>query len=212
MLIITDLTYLLSQKVPINIFSEEEKAIIYYDDKDSIPAKAFVWLSKLHNKIELISYNEIGGKDNISFSAGGYVIGSKTGSAVIVGAYDTEKRIIKIYDKEYKIYTTPDFNKINTLEKDEVKRHVTNMTGSNNSIAGRIAKMIAVIPDKAVPAGMDIESFARVLDGAIACCRGIKNNVVEYLEENLGRNISDSIQVLFSTGAYDHIVDIVLNN
>ena len=210
MLIVSDLNYLITQKVPIEIFTEEEKAIIYYDDTDTVPARALAWLNKISNMINLFSYNEIGGKDNISFAVGGYVLGSKSASAVIVGEYETEERTVKINDKEYMFYTTSDFKKIPTLVKGEVKQHTSTMPYATIGMVGRIDKMIQIIPPKSVPSGMDMESFARVLDSAIARSKGNKNDTIKYLEENLGRNISDSMQHLFSTGAYDSIAELVL--
>lgn len=210
MLIVSDLNYLITQKVPIEIFSEEEKAIIYYDDKDTVPARALAWLNKISNKMCLFSYSDIGGKDNISFAVGGYVLGSKSASAVIVGSYETEKRILKVGEKEYEIYTTSDFQKIANLSKDDVKQHISSKSNINNGIRGHIGRMIQIIPDESVPSGMDIESFAQVLDSAIARSRGNKNDVIKYLEENLGRNISDNMHILFTTGVYDSISDLIL--
>lgn len=210
MLIISDLNYLITQKVPIEIFSEEDKAIIYYDDADTIPAKALVWLNKISNMINLFSYNEIGGKDNISFAVGGYVLGSKSASAVIVGEYETEERAIKINNKEYTIYTTMDFKKIPTLVKGEVKQHTLSTSSATIGTGGHIGKMVEIIPAKSVPSGMDLESFARVLDSAIARSKGNRNDAIKYLEENIGRNISNSMHILFETGAYDNIAELVL--
>ena len=112
MLIITDINYLLSQKVPATIFSEEEKAVVYYEETDTIPAKAFSWLSELNGKIVLVPYADIGGVDNLSFAAGVYAGAAKTKSAVIVGQYDKAERVIRTGQIEYRVFTTTDFKEI----------------------------------------------------------------------------------------------------
>lgn len=210
MIIISELNYLLSQKVPAEIFSEDEKAIIYYENTDTIPAKAFGWLNKISGKINLVPFAEIGGRNNISFAVGGYVALSKTASAVIVGEYDTEERVVKIGESEYKIYTTPDFQSVLTLDKNSTKKNTN--PASTNSGNTRIDKIAQLIPARAIPSGMDVTSFAQVLDNAIAKSRGNTADIAKSIEENLGRNVSENLQVLYSTGAYGNIVDLVLKS
>lgn len=64
MFTISDLNYLITQKIPIKIFSEDEKAIIYYDGADTVPAKAFA-CSK-GNRNEVIKFLEKNFVRNIS--------------------------------------------------------------------------------------------------------------------------------------------------
>lgn len=210
MLIVSELNYLLSKKVPAEIFTEEEKAIIYYDKTDTIPATAFAWLIRLNDKVSLVPYSDIGGKDNISFAVGGYMVCSKTGTAVIVGAFDgTESRNIKIGDREGRVYTTPSFENILSLEKGQAS---TNMTPAKTVNTGSeyTDKLISLIPPKIVPAGMDIASFAHILDCSIAKAKGNTNEMLRYIEENFGNGITGNIQNLLSSGAFAGIEEHIL--
>lgn len=207
MLIISELNYLLSQKVNVEVFSADERAVIYYDDTDMIPAKAFIWMSKMSDRIKLMPYSNIGGRDNLSFAVGGYVIGSKSKTAVIVGALETEVRVLNINDKEYKIYTTSEFSKVESLGRDEA---ATSMETSDLRPDGIIDKIIRTIPSQMVPAGTDIESFARILDTAISRSKGDRNEVMKYLESNLGKSMTDVVRSLSTAGVFEKISEIVL--
>lgn len=76
MLTIANLNYLITHKIPIKIFSEGEKAIIYYDNTDTVPTKAFGYSKG--NRNDIIKYikknfvRNIFDRRNIPFTTGVY--------------------------------------------------------------------------------------------------------------------------------------------
>ncbi|MDF2522896.1 MAG: hypothetical protein K0R31_537 [Clostridiales bacterium] len=75
MLTFSDLNYLFTQKIPIKIFSEDEKAIIYYENTDTVPAKAFA--RPKENRNDVIKYiknfvRNIFDRRHIPFTTGVY--------------------------------------------------------------------------------------------------------------------------------------------
>ncbi len=208
MIKITDLGYLISQNVQPESITGNEKMIVYYEDTDMIPAKAFQWLSKLRDSIQMVPYSDIGGRDNLSFAAGICAAGNPDKKAVIIGGYDEEERIINMDGNRYSILTTPSFGnaaKPRPVQKDNIKTS-TGEDGLPETV-GRIRNLI---PPESLPYGMSIEEFAMILDGAISHVKKDRKRISQYIKDTAGRDLTASLKSLYESGAYDKIENVIL--
>lgn len=214
MIVVSELSYILSQKeLTLNV-ADGDEVIIYYDDSDVIPAKSFAWLSQLSSKVNMQPYSDIGGRDNISFVVGAFAYNDRDNCVVIVGVYDDSERIVKMRDKVCSIYTSSQFKRpdiptgSSTVcspvqpEEDSDERTV--------QPEDQIDRIMALLPDQSVPRGMEPRSFATVLNSAISVSGGQKRDVLNYINNVLNINVSGNLKYLYDTGAYQKIESIVM--
>ena len=207
MLIISELNYLLSQKVPEDIFNKDEKAIIFYMENDTVPAKALKWLNKVNDKLNLLSYDEIGDKGNISFAAGAYAIQSVSHAVAIVGDFDKGKRELIIGEENITIYTLNNFSEVA-----EISASLPPVRSAKNKEEDTIAQVASLIPPRAVPNSMDVNTYAAVLDNCIAKVHGDDSKIFKALSERIGEeDAKNSLDVLKTTGILGKIIETVID-